>query len=444
MDPVRFDPLAPPIIHQPQLQRFIRSIYDPGTIRDLRQLLEEQGTLRFSALENGLFRAAVGVDESTGYQNVWVRDTVHIAHAHLIGGQVDAATRAADTLLTYFRNHRHRFDRVIDGLDDHQDPMFRPHIRFDGVALKEIDQKWAHAQNDALGYFLWLYSLLASRGCLIPSNDDLEMLGAFVMLLQRIEYWHDADSGHWEEVRKIAASSIGTAVAGLRGVAEYLDSSDRWSQFRYMGVAIDRAQVERLVQHGMESLLAILPHECRDPEPERNRRYDSALLFLIYPLRVISGELADRILDDVQSNLAGPYGIRRYLGDSYWCADYKSALSQEDRTADYSDSLAERDAFLRPGMEAQWCIFDPIISVIYAERFLRSGLPADRDQHVRSLNRSLGQITGDDCPFGPFRCPESYYSEAGKYGPNDVTPLLWTQANLWMALLAAEDVARRS
>ena len=31
----------------------------------------------------------------------------------------------------------------------------RPHVRFDGRTLSEIgDQRWAHAQNDALGYFL--------------------------------------------------------------------------------------------------------------------------------------------------------------------------------------------------------------------------------------------------------------------------------------------------
>ena len=33
---------------------------------------------------------------------------------------------------------------------------------------------------------------------------------------QKIQYWKDEDSGHWEELRKVAASSIGVATAGLR------------------------------------------------------------------------------------------------------------------------------------------------------------------------------------------------------------------------------------
>jgi phosphorylase kinase alpha/beta subunit len=46
----------------------------------------------------------------------------------------------------------------------------------------------------------------------------------------------------------------------------------------------------------------------------------------------------------------------------------------------------------------------------------------------------LGQLTGEDCEAGEFKCPELYYMEDGKYIPNDSTPLLWTQANLRVAL----------
>ncbi len=34
---------------------------------------------------------------------------------------------------------------------------------------------------------------------------------------------------------------------------------------------------------GRAALAAILPHECIEEHPERQRRYDAALLFLIYP-----------------------------------------------------------------------------------------------------------------------------------------------------------------
>ena len=62
---------------------------------------------------------------------------------------------------------------------------------------------------------------------------------------------------------------------------------------------------------------------------------------------------------------------------------------------------------------------------------------------MRYLNRSLGQITGADCPQGALRCPEAYYLERGRYVPNGQVPLLWTQANLLLALLAMEESAAR-
>ncbi|MDB5390874.1 MAG: hypothetical protein JWM11_6520, partial [Planctomycetaceae bacterium] len=121
-------------------------------------------------------------------------------------------------------------------------------------------------------------------------------------------------------------------------------------------------------------------------------------------------------------------------GDSYWCADYKTALAPEVRTSDFSDDLSSRDKLLKPGLEAQWCIFDPIISIHHGLNYQRTGDPLELERQIFHLHRSLGQLTGTETPFGPFLCPESYYCENGQYGPNDVTPLLWTQANLRLAL----------
>ena len=107
--------------------------------------------------------------------------------------------------------------------------MNRPHIRFDGKTLEEIDEKWAHAQNDALGYFLWLYCILVNHKIAVPKKDDQEMLSLFVLYFEKICYWKDEDSGHWEEVRKISASSIGVVVAALKQLKETLNPTDMLS-----------------------------------------------------------------------------------------------------------------------------------------------------------------------------------------------------------------------
>ena len=38
-----------------------------------------------------------------------------------------------------------------------------------------------------------------------------------------------------------------------------------------------------------------------------------------------------------------------------------------------------------------------------------------------------------------FRCPELYYLENGHYIPNDHVPLLWTQANLMLAMKLVQE-----
>ena len=61
-------------------------------------------------------------------------------------------------------------------------------------------------------------------------------------------------------------------------------------------------------------------------------------------------------------------------------------------------------------------------------RHLRHRLASDREKQTAYFNRSLAQITG------ALECPEAYFLERGEYAPNDNVPLLWTEANLWLAL----------
>jgi len=406
------------------------------TVQETEQLisfLKSQDTFSFPPLNNGLFPAAIA-HGSTGYQSIWVRDNIHIAHALYAVGKEQPACHAMVTLTDYFIKHRNRFDDIISGKYQPTEIMKRPHIRFDGNTLGEIDEKWAHAQNDALGYYVWFYSLLLIQEKLTPTPESLELLAAFVRYFEKIRFWEDADSGHWEEARKIEASSIGTAVAGLMMLKQYLNHSENWREFSFGNKHVSVEVVDELIQLGQSALSQILPAECIQADPLQARKYDAALLFLIYPLGLVEGEVAETIMEDVRTHLMGDFGIRRYLGDSYWCADYKDVLSEDDRTSDFSDNQASRDQLLKPGEEAQWCIFDSILSVIYGQRFLRSEKSEDYEKQRFHLDRSLSQLTTDDSVFGAYRCPESYFLEKGQYVPNDITPLLWTQANLMMAL----------
>lgn len=426
------------------LARELRDDYAAEDIRGIRMRLDAAGTFRFPTLPTGLFSASAADATEisvTGYQHVWIRDAVQIAHAHFVVGEVDVAVRAMRKLAEFLLTQQSRIRGIIAGEIDHAEPMQRPHIRFDGVRLAEVDEKWAHAQNDALGYFLWFFARLVIAGRISPTAAEWSLLADLPRYFQAIRYWEDEDSGHWEEIRKVSASSIGVAVAGLAESARLLQHPAAGPALQATGTALSGEELADLLEAGGNALEAILPAECVQEDPAKFRRYDAALLFLIYPLKLLDGPLAEAIVYDVTTHLAGEYGIRRYLGDSYWCADYKQLLSAETRTADFSDNLAERDRLLQPGGEAQWCIFDPIVSVIYGLRYMTHRDPADRRLQTVFLNRSLSQLTDVGSRFGAYRCPESYYCENGVYVPNDITPLLWTQANLRLALHWAELAA---
>lgn len=420
------------VVHNTQLLSHLQTAYTLPQIEKLESYLESQGTLHFQTLENGLFPAAVA-DESTGYHNIWLRDSVHVAHAHFELDETDKAVRCMRTLCRFYDRHRQRLVDAVSRSVDLNQVMNRPHIRFNGDRLEENSERWSHAQNDALGYFVWLVARMADARAWTPTKTEMEVVAGLVRFLDVVQFWQDEDSGHWEETRKIAASSIGVATGGLVQLRQWLDRSDGWARLNFEGHTVSREDVDRLITSGKHALDEILPFECRQPDPKQQRRYDAALLFLIYPIGIVSEEQADEIVADVTSHLLGPYGIRRYLGDSYWCADYKDKLGADQRTSDFSDDLSARDSLLEPGAEAQWCVFDPILSVIYGHRFHRSRQPADLERQTHYFNRSLGQLTAEQGDFAPLRCPESYYRCRGRYVPNDITPLLWTQANLRLA-----------
>ena len=433
------------LINHQQLELQVRPESSRADIEAIFALLESMGTLNFPALANGLFPAAV-LDSNrsyTGYSCIWVRDNIHIAHAHYRVGRAGTAIRNLRTLMVYFLKHQKRFLDIIEGTADANVPMNRPHIRFDGNSLEELPEKWSHAQNDALGYFLWMFCKLANEAAVSPDAEERNMLALFARFFEAIRYWQDEDSGHWEEARKISASSIGVVVAALTEFRKFLSNAGPLCDHR--GIPLTATTLDPLILCGRTALEEILPAECIQPDPRKQRRYDAALLFLLYPLRLIEGPLADQILNDAISHLEGKAGIRRYLGDSYWAPDYKQKLKPAERTADVSDDVSRRNRLLPAvGQEAQWCIFDPIVSCIFGMKFQSTRLPEHLAKQMKYLNRSLGQITRADQTGVPaFRCPELYYLESGRYVPNDHVPLLWTQANLMQAVkLMADNCSR--
>ena len=405
----------------------------------LRTKLESCGVFTFDVFDTGLF-PAVGsgsvAEHTSGYRSVWVRDNVHIAWAHWVDGRRDTAVRNARALYDFFETQAIRFDAVIAAGRAPDDPSERPHIRFEGTTGREVNTRWPHAQNDALGAFVWFIGKLLAEGALSLNARLTALLNRFVRYFEAIAFWQDEDSGHWEEQRKISASSIGAVTAGLESLCV---SSIREVAHPH-GLCI--ALAEKLCLQGRRALSEILPSECIQPDPRKLRRTDAALLFLADPFDVIDSEMTVKILADVTGTLQGEYGISRYAMDSYWGPDFR-AIPPEKRTVDLSEDIICRDDFGAAGREAQWCIFDSAVSVIYARMFQRDRRTSDFERQAFYLNRALSQLAEASDGSGRLLLPEAYFEESGRWVPNDHVPLQWAHANLLRAVCAMEDSLRR-
>ena len=126
-----------------------------------------------------------------------------------------------------------------------------------------------------------------------------------------------------------------------------------------------------------------------------------------------------------------------FLTITTFTSHYDRWFPPEQQAADFSNSIAYRDALLEPGCEALWNLFDPIISIIYGQRYTESRQASDLERQTHYFNRSLSQNTADG------QCPELYFLKHGKYVINDHTPLAWTQANQALALHMMEKSARK-
>lgn len=192
------------LVNNSVLKGLTRSSYTKSNLANIQQLLAAHEVLDFTAIQRGSFPAAATADsDNTGYQFVWVRDNVYVAYAHYVMGEYKTAARTLTGLMTYFQKFSCRFADVIENPALKEQVMQRPNVRFDGEHLTEVDEDWEHAQNDALGYFMWLYCKLAAQfetsKLIALDAEAYEMLLKFLLYFDAIRYWEDADSGHWEE-----------------------------------------------------------------------------------------------------------------------------------------------------------------------------------------------------------------------------------------------------
>lgn len=239
----------------------------------------------------GLFIAAPSSE--TGYDKVWLRDNVYVALA-LERINIGEAVKLYQRIFDIFLKHEYKIDWAIGQKPDQAYKYI--HARYNPESLEEFFEPWGNKQNDAIGAFLFNVGRLHKKGiAVIRDNNDIRILKKLIKYLQSIEYWHDKDSGMWEEKEEIHVSSVGACVAGLSAIKNIVDVPNG------------------LIEKGKKALNKLLPRESETKD------VDLALLSLIYPYNVIDdNKIKEKILKNVEEKLVRNRGVIRYIGDIYY------------------------------------------------------------------------------------------------------------------------------
>lgn len=310
----------------------------------------------------GLFLAS-SHNVSTGYDKAWLRDNFYTALAFEYVGDWDTVRAVWKSILGIFLKHEEKIHWAVKNrpLESWQ----YIHARYNPETFEEYWEEWGNKQNDAIGAILFKLGDLEEKGKgVIETDDEKRVVQKLVDYLATIEYWQDADNGMWEEYEEVHASSIGACVAGLKAV----------EKLPYITMP------ENLVANGEEALLAILPRESE------TKFADLALLSLVYPYNVVSKEMADMIIANVEYHLERKRGVIRYKNDRYYNKN--------------KDGYSE---------EAEWTMGFPWLAIIYArmgdvkraEDYLgKSGLVLTPEEKIPELYYSNSDVSNENVPLG--------------------------------------------
>jgi GH15 family glucan-1,4-alpha-glucosidase len=329
----------------------------------VKQHLKILDGLRF---KSGLFSASKPT-VSTGYDKAWLRDNFYECIAFEVVHDWDSVRKTYRALLDIFKKHEAKIDYAISQKPEYTHQFI--HARYHPDTFEEFWEEWGNKQNDSIGCVLFKIGELEKRKVsVLEDDDDKRLVQKLVDYLSTLEYWHDEDSGMWEEDEEVHASSIGACVAGLEMVK-----------------GIDGIEVpSELIKKGHAALAKLLPRESE------KKFVDLALLSLIWPYEVTTKRQAKEILDNVEYHLLKRKGVIRYKGDAY----YNKNL----------DNYSE---------EAEWTFGLAWLAIIYDHLGMKKKAKVFLDKVLGTISKS-GEV------------PELYYSNSDK--PNDNNPLGWSES----------------
>lgn len=350
-----------------------------GIIRTMTITYDDIVARHLSILESlktksGLFLASRD-DVKTGYNKAWLRDNFYECLAFEQVGDWETVRKTYEAILQIFLKHEYKIDAAIMHKPRHAYEYIHP--RYNPETFDEFWEEWGNKQNDSVGCILFKIAELQGRKLsILDGQAQRRVTQKLVRYLGVIEYWHDWDSGIWEEKEELHASSVGACLAGLKKMR---------AEVPFIDVP------EELITKGQEALEELLPRESA------SKFVDLALLTLIYPYDVVTPRQRDEILKNLEYHLVKHKGVLRYKGDQYYNKN--------------PDGVSE---------EAEWTFGFSFLSIIYH-------MVGNEEKAHEYLELAKDTINdrGEE--------PELYFSNTSEY--NDNSPLGWAESLLIVAIM---------
>jgi phosphorylase kinase alpha/beta subunit len=209
----------------------------------------------------------------------------------------------------------------------HQTGQFMP-ARVHPTTLDTITDAWGHHQLDVYGLFMYKMGDLIKKGYGFRfKQEDFFLLSHIRNYIFNMGF--EADYGMWEEGPEDHSSSFGAVLGGLmmwfdQGFYDY-KYKHKIDISHYVPIS------ERMIAEGHKSLARLLPRESG------TRQYDMSQLSLIWPYNIVSFDMKEILLHNIETNLVGKRGVRRYPGDVY-CG--KGLVPGFNETAEWPLGLA--------------------------------------------------------------------------------------------------------
>ena len=383
--------------------KYLTANHTKKDMASITTTLKDYVTFPVKKYDWGSFIPAANISDqgATSYTSIWLRDTVWNIMALQAQGRTDEAKACTLSIMKYMSTKK-QVDRMKAAiktpkivLQNKDGAMNAVHIRFnaatadlDDVYIDGKPEDWHHKQNDALGLYISLFIDFALANPTSVTDKDFQTLVYLVGYLNALEFYKMEDSGAWEEIEKVALSSVGCVVSAFQKLREAYGSNATFkdaydgalrtaqgiistikasittgTETGDVNVAIKNA-IENLIipsiEGGGESVLYA-------PSDKEYRKADTAMLDLIYPMNITDEygfniESKIKILAIVEDN-NNDFGIIRYKNDTYQSSDY---WFRDVGSTNTEEDFIKREKAFVAGSEASW-FFDSWMAICYGK-----------------------------------------------------------------------------